>query len=160
MLGCIHPMSSPMMKTMLGFAAPCAEAVTLAIAVAVHNMTRAIQSFLNMLMVASFNVGCRSPGRSLRPAPPSDGLPSRTGQVSILAGLGANGRMPFARGDLGRAIVDALCVFGRSRTVSRARIAAGVISKHIVVSGRGILPSMDGAALHGAPVVQTPAGAR
>lgn len=28
--------------------------------------------------------------------------------------------------------------------------AASVIGKHIVVSGRGILPSMDGAALHGA----------
>ena len=39
----------------------------LAIVVAVHNTTRAPQIALNRLMVAFLIVGCRSPGRSLRP---------------------------------------------------------------------------------------------
>src|SRR5690349_12962264 len=144
MLGCIHPMSSPMMKTMLGFAAPCAEAVTLAIAVAVHNMTRAIQSFLNMLMVASFNVGCRSPGRSLRPAPPSDGLPSRTGQVSILAGLDPGRTRSWQDSEqmvgcpLRVAIWAERSLTRYASSADRVRFrgqgsAASVIGKHIVV---------------------------
>src|SRR6202030_454310 len=36
------------------------------------NTTRAPQSFLNRLMVASLNVGCRCPGRSLRPTQRTD----------------------------------------------------------------------------------------
>src|ERR1700730_13795259 len=67
MLGCIMPMSSPMMKRMLGFCPCWAEAGTHAIVAAVHNTTRAPQIALNRLMVAFLNVGCRCPGRSLRP---------------------------------------------------------------------------------------------
>jgi hypothetical protein len=44
----------------------------LAIVVAVHNTTRAPQIALNRLMVAFLNVGCRCPGRSLRPTRRSD----------------------------------------------------------------------------------------
>src|SRR5215831_16420163 len=79
MLGCIHPISSPMMKRMLGFC-PCgccccwAEAGMLAIVVAAHATTRAPQIVLNMRMVAFLSVGCRNAGRSLRPTPPTDGL--------------------------------------------------------------------------------------
>src|SRR5437879_3277490 len=72
MLGCIQPMSSPMMKRILGFCPCWAEAGMLAIVVAVHNTTRAPQSFLNRLMVAFLNVGCRCPGRSLRPTQRTD----------------------------------------------------------------------------------------
>src|SRR5216683_7396429 len=71
MPGCIQPMSSPMMKRMLGFV-PWAEAGALAMVVAVHKTRRAPQITLNMLMVASLDVGCRNPGRSLRPTPPTD----------------------------------------------------------------------------------------
>src|SRR5712671_4605555 len=71
MPGCIQPMSSPMMKRMLGFV-PWAEAGALAMVVAVHKTTRAPQITLNMLMVASLDVGRRNPGRSLRPTPPTD----------------------------------------------------------------------------------------
>src|SRR5579872_6970092 len=53
MLGCIQPISSPMMKRMLGFC-PCAWAGAgrLAIVVAVLNATRALQIVLNGPMVA------------------------------------------------------------------------------------------------------------
>src|SRR5262245_54411071 len=62
MLGCIQPMSSPMMKRMLGFCPCWAEAGMLAIVVAVHITTRAPQIVLNMLMVAFLDVGCRKAG--------------------------------------------------------------------------------------------------
>src|SRR5262245_15127258 len=59
MLGCIQPMSSPMMKRMLGFCPCWADAGMLAIVVAVHITTRAPQIVLNRLMVAFLDVGCR-----------------------------------------------------------------------------------------------------
>jgi hypothetical protein len=52
MLGCIQPMSSPMMKRMLGFC-PWAEAGMLAIVVTEHNTTSALQIVLNTFMIAS-----------------------------------------------------------------------------------------------------------
>src|SRR6516165_356624 len=80
MLGCIHPMSSPMMKRMLGFC-PCgccccwAEAGMLAIVVAVHITTRAPQIDLNRLMVAFLSVGFVSAAEAWAAAsarPPTD----------------------------------------------------------------------------------------
>jgi hypothetical protein len=56
MLGCIHPISSPMMKMMLGFCPCWAKAGALAIVVAVHNTARARQIFLDRLIVTLLNV--------------------------------------------------------------------------------------------------------
>src|SRR5689334_457657 len=124
MLGCIHPMSSPMMKTIFGFAVPWAEAVTLAIAVEVHNTTRAIQSFLNMLMVFPSMSAAEVRAAAfaqLHPPTVCPGRPARlhSGGVSIPAELRAVGRMPFARSNMGRGITDALCVFGRWPAIAR-----------------------------------------
>src|SRR5262245_27672542 len=66
MLGCIHPMSSPMMNRILGFCPCWAETGRLAMVVAAHATTTAPQIVLNRFMVASF-VGCKNPGRSVRP---------------------------------------------------------------------------------------------
>src|SRR6516164_1844746 len=108
MLGCIHPMSSPMMKRMLGFCACWAEAGMLAIVVAVHITTRAPQIFLNMLMVAYLNVGCRK----ARAAAFAQLYPPSACCCPCSIVFWASGRMPCARqvdpGDPG-----ALCDFGR-----------------------------------------------
>src|ERR1700757_3372635 len=61
-----------MITTMFGFRSCWAETGALAMVVAVHKTTRAHQITLNMLMVAFLDVGCRSPGRSLRPLPSTD----------------------------------------------------------------------------------------
>src|ERR1700752_3491079 len=73
MLGCIHPMSSPMMKRMLGFC-PCAWAGAgrFAIVVAIHDATRALQIVLNKPMIAFLFSATEATGRGLRPAPPAD----------------------------------------------------------------------------------------
>jgi hypothetical protein len=52
MLGCIQPMSSPMMKRMLGFCPCCAEAGMQAIVVATHNTTSAPQIALGLIIIA------------------------------------------------------------------------------------------------------------
>src|SRR6516165_9106269 len=51
MLGCIQPISSPMMKRMLGFCCCCADAVPATVTVA-KNVSTASQTILVMLMVA------------------------------------------------------------------------------------------------------------
>src|SRR5215468_1144037 len=73
MLGCIQPMSSPMMKRILGFCPCCAEAGTLAIVMVIHITTRAPQIVLNLLMVALSSMSAaEAPSRSLRPRPPTE----------------------------------------------------------------------------------------
>jgi hypothetical protein len=76
----------------------------LANVVAVHSTTRALQVFLNMLMVASLDVGWRSLGRSLRPLPThrsSLPLPSRI--------IRATGRAPW-RWEIGQNALHAMRV--------------------------------------------------
>src|SRR5262245_19718596 len=77
MLGCIHPMSSPMMKRMLGFCPCWAEAGMLAIVVPTHATTRAPQIVLNMLMVGFPRCWPPKQGRSLRPIHPPTVPPMR-----------------------------------------------------------------------------------
>src|SRR4029453_9371513 len=57
MLGCIQPMSSPMMKRMLGFCCCCAAAGALAAIAATNDASRPRQNFLVTLM-ASFLIFC------------------------------------------------------------------------------------------------------
>src|SRR5271166_4059258 len=67
MLGCIQPMSSPMMKRMLGFACCCcAAAGMLATVTATNNASRLSQIFLTMLMVLLV-LAARDEAGSLRP---------------------------------------------------------------------------------------------
>src|SRR6516165_1608213 len=115
MLGCIHPMSSPMMKRMLGFC-PCgccccwAEAGMLAIVVAVHITTRAPQIDLNRLMVAFLSVGLVSAAEAWAAA---------FARLRRLTGFGcprgmwfrANGRTPSGA-EIRRSALGALCTFG------------------------------------------------
>jgi hypothetical protein len=58
MLGCIQPMSSPMMKRMLGFCCCCAVAGTLAAIAATNNASRPRQSLLVILMACFLSFGC------------------------------------------------------------------------------------------------------
>src|SRR5271165_2990753 len=68
MLGCIQPMSSPMMKRMLGLACCCcAAAGVLATITAVDNASRPSQIFLAIRMVHFLIVGCPRRAGSLRP---------------------------------------------------------------------------------------------
>src|ERR1700757_1588896 len=71
MLGCIQPISSPMMKRIFGFC-PCAWAGVgmLAIVVALHNATRALQIVLNKLMVAFLFFRPPKPGAAALAHPP------------------------------------------------------------------------------------------
>jgi len=73
MLGCIQPMSSPMMKRMFGFCPCCyAEAGTLAIVVAVLNTTRAHQIALNLLIVIPYSMLAAELRPQPSPAPPAE----------------------------------------------------------------------------------------
>src|SRR5258708_2805464 len=117
MPGCIQPMSSPMMKRMLGFG-PWAEAGALAMVVAVHKTTRAPEITLNMLMVASLDVGCRNPGRSLCPTPPTDHF------FPIQDHASGCGRVPCGP-EGGRSALDALCGFGSSQICLRVALQRG-----------------------------------
>src|ERR1700757_4770149 len=117
MLGCIHPMSSPMIKRMLGFCPCWAEAGLLAIVVAVHNTTRAHQITLNMLMVAFPSVGCRSPGRSLRPPPPTKSLFFAHAEACFGHTVG----LPSGY-EIGRSALDTLCAFGILRLCLRVAL--------------------------------------
>src|SRR5260370_20167999 len=121
MLGCIQPMSSPIMKRMLGFCPCWAEAGMLAIAVAVHNTARAPQIFLNRLMVASLNVGCRCPGRSLRPPPPTD----RVSAFWPIQDHASGSQSDALRKEIGRSALDALCDFGNLRLCLRIALQRG-----------------------------------
>src|SRR5262245_21442037 len=56
MLGCIHPMSSPMMKRMFGLLCACADACCGAPAAAMDAANRPSQSFLLMFIDASADV--------------------------------------------------------------------------------------------------------
>src|SRR5437870_3438709 len=59
MLGCIQPISSPMMKRMLGLACCCCAAVgVLAAVTAANDTNRPSQMFLAVLMVRFLGVGC------------------------------------------------------------------------------------------------------
>ena len=51
MLGCIQPMSSPMMKRMLGFCCCCAAAGVLAAVIAAIEASKPSQIYLTMLML-------------------------------------------------------------------------------------------------------------
>ena len=53
MLGCIQPMSSPMMKRMLGFCCCCAAAGMLAAIMAANDANRPSQIYLAILMLVS-----------------------------------------------------------------------------------------------------------
>src|SRR3954447_4293760 len=62
MLGCIQPMSSPMMKTMLGFCCDCwASAGASVAAVAAHSAVRPRQTELLVLIMALLQVECLAP---------------------------------------------------------------------------------------------------
>src|SRR5262249_39817155 len=63
MLGCIHPMSSPMMKRMLGFCCCCA----LAVVMAANDARRPRKSFLVELMACFLSSGCPNWAGSRRP---------------------------------------------------------------------------------------------
>src|SRR5262249_20054454 len=111
MLGCIQPMSSPMMKRILGFCPCCAEAGTLAIVMVIHITTRAPQIVLNLLMVALSSMSAAE-ARAAAVAhihPPCLGL------------LPIQDRAPGAFGrtlggwQIRRSALDALCTFGGLR---------------------------------------------
>src|SRR5690348_18139778 len=96
MLGCIQPISSPMMKRILGFC-PWAEAGTLAIVVAAHNAARAPQITLNMLFPF---LECRLPKPGPQPSPVSTHQPSLPAESRVVMLRGNAGR-PGA-GEIGR----------------------------------------------------------
>src|SRR5271169_2118011 len=66
MLGCIQPMSSPMMKSMLGLGC-CADAGRLPIITGATNASRPSQIFLAMLMRNFLEIGCLRRAGRLRP---------------------------------------------------------------------------------------------
>src|SRR6202012_3031312 len=109
MLGCIHPMSSPMMKRMLGFC-PCgccccwAEVGMLAIVVTPHAKARAHQIALNLLMVAVLDPAADARAAAFaRLHPPTVWL-RRSVQDDILANRSAAPRMEKWSKRPGRAI--------------------------------------------------------
>src|ERR1700745_2144139 len=103
MLGCIQPMSSPMMKRMLGFAPCCwADAGRLAIVVAVHSTTRAAQIDLNMRMVASLMPAAESPAAAFAELHQPTFADPRRGMFRAI------GRTPRA-GEIDRSALRALC---------------------------------------------------
>src|SRR5215472_19312122 len=63
MLGCIQPMSSPMMKRMLGFCCCCAFAAVMAM----NDESRPRKSFLVELMACFLSSGCPNWAGSWRP---------------------------------------------------------------------------------------------
>src|SRR5262245_21287446 len=63
MLGCIQPMSSPMMKRMLGFCCCCA----LAAVMAANDARRPRHKFLLILMACFLSSGCPNRAGSRRP---------------------------------------------------------------------------------------------
>src|SRR5215813_8559846 len=64
MLGCIQPISSPMMKRMFGFCCcSCAAAGTLAAVTATNDASKPIQNFLVILMARASSVRCPKRGR-------------------------------------------------------------------------------------------------
>ncbi len=67
MLGCIQPMSSPMMKRMLGFCCCCAAAGALAAITATNDTSRPRQNFLVRLMASFLIFGCPNWAGSRRP---------------------------------------------------------------------------------------------
>src|SRR4030095_781501 len=70
MLGCIQPMSSPMMKRMLGFCCCCcccAAAGALAALAATNDASRPRQNFLVTLMASFLIFGCPNWAGSRRP---------------------------------------------------------------------------------------------
>src|SRR4029077_16979775 len=87
MLGCIQPMSSPMMKRILGLSCCCAAAGALAAIATTNDASRPRQTFLLMLLTPF----CRllpEPGR--QPAPVQHFREERCGpQLHLGAGLGA-----------------------------------------------------------------------
>src|ERR1700748_1256450 len=114
MLGCIQPMSSPMMKMMLGFCPCWAEAGMLAIVVAVHSTARAPQIVLNMLMVAFPRCWLPKPGP--QPSPNSTHQPALP--LSTMQGhVSAIDRTPRG-GEIGRSAWNALCASGRFQKVT------------------------------------------
>src|SRR5215470_11337156 len=98
MLGCIHPMSSPMMKRMLGFCPCWAKAGMLAIVVVLHAKTRAPQIVLSMRMIAFLK--CRLPNLGPQSSPTSTHRPSLPLPIHAGSCFGQSvGRL--ARGRLG-----------------------------------------------------------
>src|SRR4029450_7245018 len=67
MLGCIQPMSSPMMKRMLGFCCCCAAAGALPAITATNDASRPRQNFLVTLMASFLTLGCPNWAGSRRP---------------------------------------------------------------------------------------------
>src|SRR5579872_3320772 len=111
MLGCIQPMSSPMMNRMLGFC-PCAWAGAgrLAIVAAVLNATSALQLVLNDPMIAFPFFGRQIYGP--RPSPDSIHRPIFAFADPCRDMSRATGRAPCAP-EIGRSKPGALCSFGR-----------------------------------------------
>src|SRR5262245_1296776 len=69
MLGCIQPMSSPMMNRMLGFCSCCAAAGALAAIAATSEASKPNQEFLVMLLPHYFSKSLSSPGLWSVPQP-------------------------------------------------------------------------------------------
>src|SRR5262245_16149945 len=64
MLGCIQPISSPMMKRMFGFCCcSCAAAGTLAAVTATNDASKPLQNFLVILMARASTIRCPKRGR-------------------------------------------------------------------------------------------------
>ncbi len=80
MLGCIQPMSSPMMNRMLGFCS-CAAAGALAIVARANDASRPSQAALVMRMVATLHVGC--PRRAGSLCPPAFAARSRRDDANV-----------------------------------------------------------------------------
>src|SRR5882724_10922342 len=121
MLGCIMPMSSPMMKRMLGFV-PWAEAGALAIVVAVHNTTRAPQIALNKLMVTLLMEAAEARAAAFAPFREATKCSCRILLTGIMQR--ARGRT-FREADVGRSALDALCGFGSSQICLRVALQRG-----------------------------------
>src|SRR5215831_11767683 len=79
MLGCIQPMSSPMMKRMLGFCCCCA----LAAVMAANDARRPRQKFLVILMDGFLSSGCPNRAGSRRPVTVTPNV-RRDGMQSLL----------------------------------------------------------------------------
>src|SRR5262249_49465558 len=101
MLGCIQPISSPMMKRMLGFCPCWAETGMLAIPVVIHTTTRAPQIVLNIRMIAFLK--CRLPELGPQPSPSTTHQPFLVLAIRPGSCLGGPAVGRLAGGRLGEA---------------------------------------------------------
>src|SRR4051794_9635005 len=103
MLGCIQPISSPMMKRMLGFCCGCDWArAEPGAAEAAHNAAKPNQAERLVLMVALLQVSCRAaPGSGISSAGNRPGTaPPRGNRDAVSVGLAEHAQPLFGTGPI------------------------------------------------------------